>query len=421
MAMYAMTRLLLQAGCDVKILAVNSPKCHVTAEETDAEFLRRTRIEWCFIDTSLKAGAALKALLQNRSYHVERFISKDFEQKLKGILQQESFDIIQLETIYPAVCLPVIRKYSHAKVILRAHNIEHKIWERVATHHHGFFKKGYLRILSRQLKQFEDQLLNQLDGITAISTVDEAYFRQHSTTPCITIPYSMDISLLPGISSPKQTETAIPSAVCPANLFSLASMNWEPNLEGIQWFLKECWPRIRANHSQLTFRIAGRHIPAQWHSEPSKGIEIVGEVPDSATFMKENGILIVPLLSGSGIRIKILEGMSLGKVVITTSIGAEGIDACYGKEIIVADTPDAFAEAVTHCLSHPEECRRIGMNAAAFVRTRFDEKTLGTELMRFYQTISGSTTTRQDPVSGTDSSHTDNTQTDKYQTIKTLT
>ena len=239
MAMYAMTRLMLQAGCDVKILAVNSPKCNVTAEETDAEFLQRTRIEWCFIDTSLKTGAALKALLRNRSYHVERFISKDFEQKLKTILQQETFDIIQLETIYPAVYLPVIRKYSHAKVILRAHNLEHKIWERVADQSHNLFKKWYLRILSRQLKQFENRLISKTDGILAISTVDEAYFRQYSTTPSITIPYSMDISLLPEISTQKQENSPVSSTDCPENLFSLASMNWEPNIEGIQWFLKE--------------------------------------------------------------------------------------------------------------------------------------------------------------------------------------
>ena len=408
MAMYAMTQLMLQAGCEVKILAVNSPKCYVKAEDTDNEFLRQTDIEWCYIDTSLKVRSALSALLRNRSYHVERFISTDFEQKLKELLQQETFDLIQIETIYLAVYLPAIRRYSNAAVLLRAHNIEHMIWERVARNCHNPFKKIYLRILSRQLKRFEDRALSAFDGILAISNVDEAYFRTRTTTPCVTSPYSLDSTSLPmpegkdavRTNDAARTDASVRTDVsvrtdasaqtdvsARTNLFSIASMNWEPNIEGIQWFLKRCWPRIRKNHPDLTFRIAGRQMPANWKSDPSQGIEMVGEVPDAGTFMRENGILVVPLLSGSGIRIKIIEGMSWGKTIVTTSIGTEGIDTRHGQELYIADSPEAFADAIDHCLSHPEACRRMGQTAAAFIRDHFDATVVGAKLMQFYRTI----------------------------------
>ena len=389
MAMYAMSQLMLQQGCEVKILAVNSPKCFVHATDVEESFRLQTGIEWVYIDTHLTIGGALKALILNRSYHVERFISPEFEQRLATLLQSETFDIVQIETIYLAVYLPVIRKYSKAKVILRAHNIEHKIWERVASHGHGPFKRCYLKILSHQLKCFEQQHFNQFDGIITISHVDEKYILAHSNIPCTTIPYSLNVYALPDAdANPSAGSTfGTVSGNDTVNLFSLASMNWEPNLEGIQWFLKACWPRIRQHHPDLCFRIAGRHIPENMQSDLSNGIEIVGEVPDSETFMRKNGILVVPLLSGSGIRIKIIEGMSLGKTIITTSIGAEGIDVQNGEELLIADTPEAFVEAVNRCLAYPEICMRMGRKAAAFIQNHFNEENIGVTLMQFYQRL----------------------------------
>lgn len=388
MAMYTMAQMLLK-HCDLKILAVNNPKCNVNPGEVPGKFKEKTGIEWCYIDTSLKIAGALKALMQNRSYHVERFVSKDFENKLIEILQSNNFDIIQIETIYLSVYIPVIRKYSNAKIVLRAHNIEHVIWERIASNCNGFLKKSYLRILSKQLKRFEEQQFHKYDGIIAISKVDEEYIRSHSVTPCTTVSYSPDIINLPNIQidNDNYADNGDNPGTETKNLFSLASMNWAPNTEGIQWFLKQCWPQIHELHPDLTFRIAGRHMPDNWHSEPDKGIEIVGEVPNSESFMKENGIFVIPLLSGSGIRIKIIEGMCFGKTVITTSIGAEGIDAINGKDFYIADTAEQFVKCVNHCLSHPEECRIIGENARRFIHNNFDQTVLSENLMIFYQKI----------------------------------
>ena len=372
MAMHAVTRMLLQQHCSVKVLAMENQKCPVSLADIPEEYRQQTGFEWIFVDTRLNPFAALRALLRNRSYHVVRFYSKTFAQRLKEILQEEQYDIIQLETVYPAVYLPLIRSCSSAKVVIRAHNIEHKIWERIAIHTRNPFKKAYLRILSRQLQRFELDALSLADGIETISPVDSEYFQKKTDTPVCVIPFGIPLR-------PVQPK---PSAQ-PHRLFSLASMNWKPNEEGIRWFVRESWPLIRQRHPNAEFRIAGRHTPPHLLAPLPGGIRIVGEVEDSEAFMRESGILVVPLLSGSGIRIKILEAMSLGVPVISTSIGAEGIPVTDRKNILIADTPAAFADAVSFCIRYPEECRRIGERAADFVRQNYNEEVIAGRLMEF--------------------------------------
>ena len=374
MAMHAVTRMLTGHGCSVKVLAMESRKYPVREADIPDDYRQQTRFEPVFVDTGIRPFAALRALLRNQSYHAVRFRSRAFAKKLRETLEKEPYDIIQLETVYPAVYLPVIRSCSQAKVVIRAHNIEHKIWDRIANHTRNPLKKAYLRILSRQLRRFELESLRQADGIETISPVDADYFRKEIQTPICVIPFGIPVS-----------KEDVPPTEPPASLFSLASMNWKPNEEGVRWFVRECWPLIRQQHPELEFRIAGRHLPQKFLEPLPPGIRIVGEVADSKAFMRENGILVVPLLSGSGVRIKILEGMSLGVTVITTSIGAEGIPATHQENLLIADTPQAFAEAVSFCLGHPEECRRIGRQAAAFIREHYDEEAIAGQLVEFLQ------------------------------------
>ena len=379
MAMHALTRMLLQEQHEVKVLAINSSKCFVPENEIPADYRKQTDFECCYIDTKLKAGDALKALLKNRSYHAVRFYSSSFEERLIEILQEGNFDIIQLETIYPAVYLQTLRRYSRAKIVVRAHNIEHKIWERVAAHTVNPFKRRYLHILSRQLQQFEEEVLHQVDGIECISPIDADYFQVRGIrTPVCTIPFGFSV---------EQLQRHTPDLPAKCNLFSLASMNWQPNIEGTRWFLHKCWPLIRREHPGLEFLIAGRNLKAEDFPHTAEGVRMVGEVPDAEAFMQENGLLIVPLLSGSGVRIKILEGMSLGKTIITTSIGAEGIKVCHKENILIADTPEAFAEAVDYCLTYPENCRRMGEKARTFILEEYAEKHIAEKLTLFLQQI----------------------------------
>jgi len=357
-AMNAITQLLQKQGYEVKILAVNTPKYTVSAEDVDAEYQQKTAIEWVWVDNRVNLCSAAVSLLKNSSYHVARFKSKQFAEKIREILSKETFDLVILETVYLSVYIDVIRKYFARKLILRAHNVEHLIWERIAKNTSFGLKKLYLSILARQLKIFEKSVISQYDEIWCISAQDMQWFEnQHKDNLVKLLPFGIKSEQIPNKPIHYQCN----------NLFFLGSMDWYPNQEGIVWFLDTVWNTLHQKYPDLTFKIAGRNIPSHWKQFDYRGVEIAGEVKNAADFLEENGVLVVPLWSGSGVRIKIIEAMAAGKVVITTTIGLEGINAIDKEHILLADTVNEFVDAVAFCLQQPEQCQVIAENARRFI------------------------------------------------------
>jgi glycosyltransferase involved in cell wall biosynthesis len=358
-AMNAITQMLQNQGYEVKILAINTPKYFVSTDEVDADYQQKTAIEWIWVDNRVKMRSAIVSLLKNTSYHADRFKSKPFEEKIREILSEEQFDVLVLETVYLSVYINVIRKYFSGRLILRAHNVEHLIWERIAKNTFFGLKKLYLSLLARQLKSFEKSVISRYDEIWCISAQDKQWFEEQNRNKLV--------KLVPFAVKSESISTKKIDYQC-NNLFFLGSMDWYPNKEGVVWFLDNVWNAVHEKYPDLTFRIAGRNIPAHWQQLNYEGVEIVGEVASAADFLEENGVLVVPLWSGSGIRIKIIEAMAVGKVIITTTIGLEGINAIHKKHVLLADTADEFTDAITFCLHHPEQCREIGENARQFIR-----------------------------------------------------
>ena len=168
------------------------------------------------------------------------------------------------------------------------------------------------------------------------------------------------------------------------SLFHIGAMDWMPNKESIQWMLDEVWPVIHAQVPQAKLYLAGRKMPEAWMRTTIPGVTIVGEVPDAAEFISGKKINVVPLLSGSGIRVKIIEAMSMGKTVITTTVGAQGIDYTDGEDLLIADTPQQFADQVRRCLNDDAFCRTVGQNAAALIARQYNVDMLTDQLIGFY-------------------------------------
>ena len=378
-AMNAIIDGLYQAGHQVKVLAINSNKYSVDVDDLPKSYRQKTNIETVYIDLSIKPMDAFFNLFTGKSYHVERFISKDFEKKLIEILEADEYDIVQFEMLHMSPYINLIRKYSKAKVVLRSHNIEHLIWERVAGISKNPLKKIYLKHLAKTLKDYELKMLNQYDGIATITNKDGETMKELGCRiPQIDIPFGIDLSTLkenPGI------EAEFPS------LFHLGAMNWMPNEEGIKWFLSEVWPMVNKGLPDLKLYLAGRHMPDWIYNTTLPNIEVTGEVDDAFEFMYSKAIEIVPLFSGSGIRIKIIEGMAAKRAVVSTSIGAEGIKVESGKNIIIANTPEAFSEAIKTLVSDKQLCKTLGENARKLIEKDHDNKKLIHRLENFYQEI----------------------------------
>lgn len=372
---------LVEQGHSVKVLTVSSYKYPFDLSAVPIDYLESTLIEAVEVDLHLRPLPAFLNLFTRKSYHVERFINKSFRKRLVRILSEQEFDIVQLETVFMAPYIPDIRKHSRAKIVLRAHNIEHLIWKRIHDNTHWGLKRAYLQHIWKTLRNFELITLGRVDGIAAITKKDANFFRQYAgTIPVIDVSFGVDLSAFPW---PHQADAESNS------LFHIGSMDWIPNQEGLRWFLEEVWPIVNREKPILKLYLAGRNMPSWLLNGFWPNVAVVGEVPDARQFMLSKELMVVPLLAGSGIRIKIIEAMANGKAVVTTPVGAEGIEYTNGENILVAEGPQDFAHAILRCYSEPELISKLGLNARSLVEKEHNRQKLITELITFYHYLLG--------------------------------
>ena len=376
-AVQVLSKALVDLGCKVSLLAMNTHKHYYSGHRMPPELSHFHRVETVCVDNRVTPWGALRQLYRGESYHISRFESLPFRLKLRQLLQADDYDIVQLETLYLTPYIDEIRRYSRAQIALRAHNVEHEIWERIADNCRLPGRSWYLRLLARQLRTYEKARLREIDMLIPISKKDEAVFRRMGYQGrLVTIPIGWE---------PTRAIADYHSYGTPISLSFIGSLDWMPNQEGLRWFVERVWPRLSRAYPRLTLHIAGRNTPAWVFKLHSDRLIIHGEVPDSAAFINAHSMMVVPLLSGSGMRAKILEGMALGKVVLTTSIGLEGITAVDGKEVLIADTPEAFHQALTRCHGMNGQLETMGRSAEAFVRKHYDALAIAKILMAAYQ------------------------------------
>jgi glycosyltransferase involved in cell wall biosynthesis len=379
-AMYNICRSLLLQGNEVKILALNTKKHFTDIRSLPEQFVNETNLESIYIDTSVKKLQAFFNLFTTKSYNIIRFYSAEFEARLVELLGKEKYDIVQLESSFMLPYLSCIRTNSTAKIVLRAHNVEHVIWERLYKSEKNFFRKNYLKLLTRRLKTFETSHLNKLDAILPITFDDEKILRNLGCKiPVHVTPLGIDLK-----------EYKVVSEEIPQwSLFHLGSMDWLPNLEGIEWFLKNCWNPIHNEFPDLKLYLAGRGFPKHLVEAGYPNVICEREISDSNQYMQRKRIMIVPLLSGSGMRVKIIQGMALQKTIISTTIGAEGIECSDGENILIADTPQQFLEAVNRCLSDKIFAEEIGKSGRELVEKKYTNEAIGKGLHGFYSNLRG--------------------------------
>jgi len=379
LAMYNLITGLIKLNIEVKVLAVDTIKNPIVADKIPDTFKKQTRFESVFIDILPRWSGALKNIFTKKSYHIERFYNAHFDNKLKDILHRENFDIIQLESLYMTPYIPTIRSCSNGHIILRAHNVEHIIWKRIVANERQILKKVYLHIQSRRLEKYETAILSKIDGIAAITDIDAAFFEQKApSVAVITIPFGIEKDAPLPIEESERDEKGI---------FFLGSMNWIPNIEGIEWFLEKVWPHVYKKDSKLKFFIAGRQAPPSIRTYQKNNVVFVGEVEDASAFMASKRIMVVPLFSGSGMRVKIIEGMMAGNAIISTAIGAEGIDYTINKNIFIADNDTDFAAAILQCVDSPNLCKEMGIEARKLIETKYLNSHIVKKLLAFYENL----------------------------------
>jgi polysaccharide biosynthesis protein PslH len=395
-AINTLSKSLTALGAEVTLLTMNTSKHRVDVADLPIDFHATFKAVYDVeVNNDITVWGGFKNLFEKESYHVTRFINDAFAQKLVEILRGGNFDVVQLETVFLAPYIPYIRQNSNAIIALRSHNVEHEIWKRVAEVTNFLPKRWYLNFLNRKLRRFELDNIQHCDILLPITARDERIFKL--------LGYKGSSVVTPVGLSSRDYKPNIKSFSRPLSLGFIGALDWMPNQEGLRWFLEKVWA-IEANRempqssnldtknkkhtiTDFALHIAGRNAPNWLRQLKAKNVIFHGEIADAQQFMNEHSVAIVPLFSGSGIRVKILEAMMLGRVVLTTSMGLEGIPAEDGNHVLIANSDYDFIEKIEFCRKRPDLLRGIGERARQFAVENFDSLAVAKRLLTAYQTF----------------------------------
>ncbi|HNQ13226.1 MAG TPA: glycosyltransferase family 4 protein [Bacteroidia bacterium] len=377
MAMYNLSESLLSNGALVDVFALNTLKHFIEPKAIDVHYSERYNLSTCVIDTNLKWYKAFVNLFTSDSYNIIRFYSDDAAEKLKTLLLNKQYDIVQLESVFVSQYIPLIRKYSKAKIVLRAHNVEHIIWQRLTQKESNPIKQVYLGLLARRLMAYENEIIHDHDAVLPITIEDQGSFKEMN--------FSKPIHVVPLGVNREQYQIIVPNDS--SSIYHLGSMDWLPNLEAIQWYLNKIHPLLVQKEPNCKVHLAGKGMPDHLFKFANEQLKVEGKIDNPMEYASDKGIMIVPLLSGGGMRVKIIEAMAMGKAIVSTSIGAEGIDCRHGEDIMLADRPEEFVTAIQLLLRDAALRKRIGENARRLAFSKYENRTIGKSLLSFYESL----------------------------------
>ncbi len=308
-------------------------------------------------------AAAGASLLDPLPYAVASYRSRRYRAAVDRHLDSWLFDAVICDFLVPAVNL---RSRPSCPSVLFTHNVEAEIWRRHYETASGGLRRALLKGQWRRMQRFEGRTLRRFDSILAVSETDEDTFRRLYGTvgPIEVIPTGVDSDYFAPSTAP----------VDPFRLVFTGSMDWLPNEDAAVYFCEQVLPRIRTAEPRVSLSLVGRSPTAAVRrlAETVPGVEVTGRVDDVRPHLARAALAVVPLRIGGGTRLKIYEAMAMGKAVVSTSVGAEGLPVLAGRDIAIADAPEAFAGEVLRLLRDPLARASVEKAARTFVSERYD-------------------------------------------------
>lgn len=373
---YNYTKGYAENGCEVTVAALNTRKHYVSQLPAELTQVAQWHLVEC--DTSIKPLDAFANVFKgNTSYQMHRFYKQEFADMLVDLLKHKTFDVIVFESLFVASYLKHVKPHTKALLVLREHNIEFEIWDKLAAGCNNPIRKWYMMHLANRIRLDETEALQQFDAYTTVTTQDAEKLKELGCAkPIMVSPAGMDLKTLKPSANAQNGRIGF-----------IGSLEWMPNQEAVLWFIKNVWPLVKNHPKLFSCEIAGRNMPTSFNSFSEDKLIMVGEVPDAAAFLDNKQILIVPLFSGSGIRVKIIEGMALGKTVICTPIALQGIQCKDKTHLLQAADANAFALAIIECLEDEDFSKQLGVNARLCAEEYYENKNVTAAVINYYKDL----------------------------------
>jgi polysaccharide biosynthesis protein PslH len=290
-------------------------------------------------------------------YSISKFAARQVQRLLREWIPQHKFDVAVCDFLASTLNFP---DKLVTPTALFQHNVETILWKRKADFEAKWLDRIVSKVEYAKMRRFEPEQTRRFHHVIAVSETD-----RETMSPMVGREH---ISVVPtGVDLRKYQYDPAARPSSPLVVFT-GSMDWAPNIDGVEFFCKEIWPQVLAKIPAARFRIVGRDPQPRVRALASENVEVTGTVPSIIDHLREAAVFVVPLRIGGGTRIKIYEGMAMGKATVSTAIGAEGLDVQHGRDILLEDSPAGFANAIVTFLQNEEVRRRYEAAAAATAR-----------------------------------------------------
>lgn len=288
-------------------------------------------------------------------YHSKAMRRSITEHAAKGV------DVVVCDFLFPSLNVP---DNLGIPTVLFQHNVEAVIWERHMEIAQSAVKKAYMRKQWQRMLRHEKAECLRFDHVVAVSEQDaDAFTKEYGVTSVSEVPTGVDINYF-------RADATVPRKR--HNIAFTGSMDWLPNEDAIMWFTQSILPLVQARIPDATFTVVGRKPTARISAmHGQNGIEVTGSVPDVRPYLNRAEVFVVPIRIGGGTRLKIYEAMSMGRAVVSTPVGAEGLPVTDGLHALLRTQPQEFADAIVSVLSNPGQREAIERESAALVRAHY--------------------------------------------------
>jgi polysaccharide biosynthesis protein PslH len=376
------------AANDVSVLSLVDPgEDQGGAVRATEEYCRRVVT---VSNATYHSGRARKRLLQlaslgsRHSYEWLGHSEKAFRAALEQMLVHR-YDVVHFE-LAPMAGYATARGLSHENrplLCLDEHNIEYEIVRRTASVEASPLRRAYSALEWRKVRREERHAWRHLDGCTVTSVRDqEMLLADEPAAHTAVVPNGVDLGFFRPSDSSRQA-----GAEEPRTLLFFGAIDYYPNTDAVLFFLHDVLPRLTARYPQLRLCVVGRKPPESIVAQRSENVEITGVVDDVRPWIDRADVVVVPLRIGGGTRLKILEAMAMGKALVSTTLGAEGLDVVSERDLLVANDAEGFVAQVGRLLDDPALGRRIGASARQLVVSRYAWRTAVNRLTAFYDEL----------------------------------
>lgn len=353
MRIWALLRALAAEGHDIRLVCLAQPDELNTDDAPLRELCSSIEILPLAFSSSFSAGnigERLQKLFSPLPFGVARFRSPEMEARVAAGASE--VDAVFAEACYPMVNVP---ESLPIPIILDNQNVEHMLVRRYVAQEKNPVKRAYAWMEYLKLRSWEKACCSRSVEVLVCSEQDRALVQQFSpSTSALVVPNTIDVD----------TYSPIPEADEKTIVYS-GTMDWFPNRDAVEYFALQILPELRRLVPGVRFIVAGRTAPEEFRRQFASmpDVHFTGTVPDMRVEIGKAAVCVVPLRIGSGTRLKILEAAAMGKAIVSTTVGAEGLDFQNGREIILADDPGEFARAVARLISDRSARQEVGAAA----------------------------------------------------------